>query len=126
MFVKVKISGISWLSPIRGPNNTVNVTSDKPATFKCHTTQGRPAANITWYLNNVPLSGGTTTTTPVSGDIVITTGSLTLTVDRTADDKVLSCRATNYVNMEPLESTVKPVIRVMCKTFLNSSKKSSL
>ena len=116
LYVTVPITGISIISPPITSNNTVTVTTDQPITFQCKTTQGRPASNVTWYLDNAPMSGGTTTTTTVSGDMVITTGSLTLTVNMTADYKVISCRATNYVNMEPVESTEKPVIRVKCKT----------
>lgn len=83
----------------------------------CESYGSRPAANITWFINDKKISGAVNQVFQQSDGTFYVTSILTHYFDKSMDGSNLTCQAINDVlrrqNRMPLENTL--VLRASCK-----------
>ncbi|XP_052804452.1 hemicentin-1-like isoform X2 [Mya arenaria] len=95
--------GITSVSMVFPAVRSVTVIEHTARHFRCETSAGNPQATVKWYKDNgtpdraddIEITTGKETDLSASGNLIVTIGNLTLTVQRNDHDVGVYCRAKN-------------------------------
>ncbi|KAL5019753.1 hypothetical protein ScPMuIL_002645 [Solemya velum] len=109
---------------IQGGGETVPVVLGIPSNITCLAANGKPAADITWFISGVRVTEGVTSTQTVQADgkRVDTISNLEIKAEETDTGKEIECQASNAALTQPhrtrvvLDVTYAPIITLTVNT----------
>ncbi|XP_056001629.1 hemicentin-2-like [Ostrea edulis] len=106
IFVQVPVTSVTL-----SPSPSVEVIEGTSFTFSCVSKAARPAANITWYRDDMVVSGSSSSTS-TNNLLYDVTSNLTSSYNRTDNGKRIYCTAVNINGDTPKQSS-KPQLNVI-------------
>lgn len=99
----------------------LTVTEGTPQNITCRANSGKPAADITWLIDNTVMTEGVTreVVKPEGVKTEDAVGKLELTPTRADDSKIVECQAQNEALISPKRFRV--FLKVLCEYSKNNS-----